>query len=139
MIKNLALSCLFFIALNGFSQDVFGTWQTIDKDTGKPTSDIKIYKAKNGKVYGKIVKIHDPKTQDDVCTKCKGDKKGQPVLNMVIISGLVQDGDEYKDGKVIDTRDGKIYDCAMWVENGDLKFRGYLGWFFQTETWKRAK
>ena len=85
------------------------------------------------------MKIHDPKAKDDVCDKCKDERKGKPILNMVIITGLVKDGDEYNGGKVVDTRNGKVYDCAMWVENGDLKFRGYLGWFFQTETWKRVK
>lgn len=139
MAKNLVLSFLLLISFAGFSQDVFGTWQTIDSETGKPTSHIKIYKGTNGKAYGKIVKIHDPKAQDDVCDKCKDERKGKPVLNMVIITGLVKDGDEYNGGKVVDTRNGKVYDCAMWVENGDLKFRGYLGWFFQTETWKRVE
>jgi uncharacterized protein (DUF2147 family) len=136
MIKNLILSAIFLLAFNVFSQDVLGVWATIDKETKKPSSHIKIYKAKNGRVFGKIVKILNPKTQHDVCTKCKGDRKGQPILNMVIISDLTKEGDEYKNGKVIDTRDGKIYNCSMWVENGDLKLRGYLGWFFSTDTWK---
>lgn len=139
MIKNLILALTVLFSFNSYTQDVFGVWATLDKDTGKQTSNIKIYKAKNGKVYGKIVKIMDPKAQNDVCTKCKGDKKDQPILNLVIITDLTKDGNEYKNGKITDTRDGKVYDCAIWVENGDLKLRGYWGIFYQTETWVRVE
>lgn len=139
MIKNLIIALTLVFASNIYAQDVFGVWATLDKNTGKPTSNIKIFKATNGKVYGKIVKIMDPKAQNDVCTKCKGDKKDQPILNLVIITDLTKDGNEYKNGKITDTRDGKVYDCAIWVENGDLKLRGYWGIFYQTETWVRVE
>ena len=46
MIKNLLLTALFFLAFNMFSQDVLGVWATIDKETNKPSSHIKIYKSK---------------------------------------------------------------------------------------------
>ena len=127
MTKHLILSILLIISFNMFSQDVFGVWETIDKETGKPSSHIKIYKGKDGKAYGRIIKIHDPKAQNDVCTKCEGDKKNQPTLNMVIIEGLSKDGDEYNNGKILDPTEGKIYDCAIWIEGEELKLRGYWG------------
>ncbi|MCB0765493.1 MAG: DUF2147 domain-containing protein, partial [Flavobacteriales bacterium] len=32
---------------------------------------------------------------------------------------------------------GKIYDCRLWSEDGALKVRGYVAFFFRTQTWVR--
>lgn len=59
---------------------------------------------------------------------------------MVIIERLVQDGDDYEDGTILDTNNDKVYDCKIWVdEKGDLQVRGYVGWFYRTQTWSRVK
>ncbi len=100
---------------------------------------MKIYKAKNGKYYGKITKILDPSRQKKKCTECDGSKKDQSILGLIIIEGLSKDGAEYEDGTILDPDDGKEYSCAVWLDsNGDLKVRGYWGWFFRTQTWKRV-
>ncbi len=46
--------------ITGFAQDVTGKWKTIDDETGEAKSIVEIYK-QNGKVYGKVVEILDPK------------------------------------------------------------------------------
>ena len=38
----------------------------------------------------------------------------------------------------MDPEDGKIYKAEIWVEDGKLKVRGYLGVFYKTQTWLRA-
>ena len=59
---------------------------------------------------------------------------------MLIINGLEKDGDEYDDGTILDPKKGKVYDCKIWVdESGDLQVRGYVAFFYRTQTWKRVK
>ena len=38
----------------------------------------------------------------------------------------------------MDPEDGKIYKGEVWVEDGKLKVRGYLGMFYKTQTWLKA-
>ena len=140
MIKRIFLSLFALLTVSAFSQDVVGTWETIDDETGKAKSHVKIYKAKNGKIYGKVVKIMDPKKQDATCTKCKGAKKDQPTMGMLIIEGLSPEDDgDFSGGTITDPNKGKVYDCTIWVEDGKLQVRGYWGWIFRTQTWNRVE
>jgi uncharacterized protein (DUF2147 family) len=123
-----------------FAQEktIVGTWMTIDDETGDPKSYVSIYE-KDGKFYGKIDSLirkpgEDP---DPVCDKCPDDdpRKDQKILGMEIIKDMEKDGDEYKDGTILDPKKGKVYDCKLWIEDGKLKVRGYLLFFFRTQTW----
>jgi len=58
---------------------------------------------------------------------------------MNIITDMEQDDDEWAGGKILDPENGNIYRCRLWVENGKLKVRGYLVFFFRTQTWIRAR
>lgn len=53
------------------------------------------------------------------------------ILGTDIMYGFTYDpaNEEWVDGKIYDSRDGKTYDCEMWLaEKGNiLKVRGYLG------------
>ena len=63
---------------------------------------------------------------------------------------IYQQGDKVN-GKIVwlkqgpDTKDkhnpknGKTYKCAIWLDGQNLKVRGYLGPFYETQVWKRAK
>lgn len=123
-----------------FSQEnsITGRWMTIDDETGKPKSIVLIYE-KDGKFYGKIDSLiikpgDDP---DPVCDKCPDDdpRKNQKLLGMEILKDLEKDGEEYKNGRILDPKKGKVYDCKMWLEDGKLKVRGYLLFFFRTQEW----
>jgi uncharacterized protein (DUF2147 family) len=57
---------------------------------------------------------------------------------MEILQKMKKAGDEYSEGNILDPENGKIYRCKLWLENGDLKVRGYWGPFFRTQTWKRV-
>jgi len=46
-------------------------------------------------------------------------------------------GEEYSEGTILDPKNGKVYRCKIWIEEQDLKLRGYLGPFYRTETWKK--
>jgi len=124
-----------------YGQDVFGTWKTIDDSTGEARSIVEIYQ-EDGKVYGKIVELINPKEPNPICDKCSGEDKDQPVIGLKFIKGLEKDGDEYNSGKILDPENGKLYKCYITLEEEDkLKVRGYVGFSLlgRTQYWYRAE
>ena len=118
-----------------------GKWNTIDEKSGKVTSVVELYE-EGGKLFGKIISLPEPndaKGKPKICTPCTGADKDQPVVGLVIIKDLILKGDRYKDGTLLDPDDGKIYKGEVWREGEKLNVRGYLGFFFRTQTWVRAK
>ena len=141
---KLIFSALFFITLGNLSlaQTVVGKWKTIDDNSGDPRSIVEVFE-KVGKVFCKIVKLYrkpgeDP---DPVCDNCdSGDPRFmKKIIGMEIMAGLVKDGVEYAGGHILDPENGKVYRCKIWVEDKQLKVRGYLGPFFRTQSWLRAE
>ena len=117
-----------------------GKWKTIDEKTGKVVSDVEIYD-QGGKLFGKIVGLTEPNDaqgKPKTCTKCQGGDKDQPIVGLVIIRDLAAGGDKFKGGTILDPEDGKVYKAEIWVEDGKLKVRGYLGVFYKTQTWLKA-
>ena len=128
---------------NVYSQSPIGQWKTIDDETGKEKSVVEFYE-KGGKIYGKIVKILDNPTNDPnpLCEECdpKDDRYRKPIKGMEIIRNLAKNGSEWANGTVLDPENGKVYDCKIWLEGTDmLKLRGYVAFFFRTQTWYRVK
>jgi len=126
------------------ADDVLGNWNTIDDETGRKKSIVEIYK-EGDKLYGKIIKLfrlpdEDP---DPICDECDEDdpRYNQKVNGMVILKGLEWDGDEWDDGKILDPKNGKVYSCKLWIEDGDLQVRGYMGFSLigRSQTWIRAE
>ena len=76
-----------------------------------------------------------------VCTKCTGPKKGAHIMGLTLFWGMKRDGLKYREGSVLDPRDGSIYHAQMDLsEDGDdLSVRGYLGipMFGKTQVWHR--
>ncbi len=118
------------------AQSIAGRWNTVDDVTGKVKSTVEIT-VRNGTATGRIVEIKDPARQSALCAKCTDDRKDKPILGLEIIRGLKEDDGEWEDGTVIDPENGKTYDCKLWVENGQLKMRGYIGFLYRTQTWVR--
>ena len=118
------------------AQNIVGRWKTIDDETKKERSVVEIYE-KNGKFYGKILKVFWDKGEDDskVCDKCTDNRKDKKIIGMDIILDMVKDGDEYVDGTILDPKKGKVYTCKMWIEQGKLQVRGYIAFLFRTQTW----
>ncbi len=117
-----------------------GVWKTIDDKTGEPKAWIEIYE-QEGKYYGKIVKLLQ-KPPDTVCDKCPGDKKGKPLIGMIVLWDLQPYKYYWSYGKILDPNNGKIYKCSVWFEDSDkLKVRGYIGVsaIGRTQTWHRVK
>lgn len=146
MFKRCVLPVLFVLCFMGwaFAQDtpIVGKWKTIDDKTGEPKSIVQIYE-KEGKFFGQIVELfrkpgEDP---DPVCDKCPdGDpRKDQPTKGMVIIQDLAKTSSGYSGGTILDPKEGKIYTCKLWPEDGKLMVRGYIAFFFRTQTWHRVE
>lgn len=121
------------------AQSPIGKWKTTDEKTGKVTSDVEIYE-QAGVLYGKIVGVSDPVDKNgkpQICTACTGNDKDKPILGLIILRDFKPNGDRYK-GTLLDPRDGKVYTAEIWVEDGSLKVRGYVGFVYQTRTWLKA-
>ncbi len=131
---------LFFLLVSTLSdsiaQSIVGKWKTIDDETNKPKSIVEIYN-KGGKVFGKIVKLfQDPdEDPDPICDECTDYRKNMKVIGMEIITDMVKDEDEWIEGEILDPENGKVYRCKLWVEDGELKVRGYIAFFFRTQSW----
>jgi uncharacterized protein (DUF2147 family) len=121
---------------------IVGKWKTIDDKTNEPKAIVEIYQ-EDGKYFGKITKLfrkpgEDPKP---VCDECpdKDPRFNQPIIGMVIVKDLVQKGKKYKGGTILDTKEGKIYKCKVWTKGETLMVRGYIAFFFRTQTWHKVE
>lgn len=121
------------------AQTVIGTWKTISDDDGKEKSYVDIYE-KNGKFFGKIIKILDPSVPE-VCEECKGDLKNSPMIGLEIIKDLQKDDQSWNGGKILDPANGKEYKCTLSLESEDvLLVRGFIGFSLlgRTQKWYRV-
>ncbi|QSS96968.1 DUF2147 domain-containing protein [Psychroflexus sp. ALD_RP9] len=138
------LKTIFFLlilnTLTTYSQSVFGKWYTVDDQSGIKKSIVEIYKD-NNQVEGKITKILKKSKQNMRCKKCKGNMKNKKIEGLVILRNLEKDGDEYTNGRITDPENGKTYDAKIWINPdhpNELKVRGYVAFFYRTQTWKRV-
>ena len=116
-----------------------GQWKTVDEKSGAVESVVEIYD-QGGKLFGKIASLTKPADEQGkpkLCTKCTGADKDKPIVGLIIVKGLGADGAHWKGGTILDPDDGKVYNAELWVEDGKLKVRGYLGFFYRTQTWAK--
>ena len=140
----ITFALLVAFTLSGMAQidKIVGRWKTIDDNDGTPKSIVYIFKATNGKYYGKIEKLF--KEPDKLCTECEGANKNQPILGMMIINNLVEKDSKLTGGTILDPKNGKVYKCNISLESGNekLSVRGSLdrgGWIGRSQTWLRVK
>lgn len=130
--------CLFAEKAN---DRITGIWFNGDR-----TSKIEIYQTKDGSFEGKIIWL---KEANDAAGKPKTDTRNpdaklakRPLLEMVVLSGLVSDGNtKYKNGKIYDPKTGKTYSAkAELTNNNTLALRGFVGISLagRTDTWIRT-
>jgi uncharacterized protein (DUF2147 family) len=120
-----------------------GLWEKLDA-SGEPEPLFRIIDC--GAVYeGKIVKIfprpgENPSTFR--CTQCEGDQRNAPVIGLTFIKGMRREGLSYRDGTILDPRDGSVYSALMQLsrDGQTLTIRGYLGipLLGQSEVWHRV-
>lgn len=120
-----------------------GLWRTIDDKTGKERSLIRITET-NGVFEGKVEQLLNRQPDDDpenLCRKCEGARKDQPIIGMTILWGLKKEGDQYSGGEILDPKNGKVYRAKMkLVDDGaKLEVRGFIGvsLFGRSQVWVR--
>jgi uncharacterized protein (DUF2147 family) len=136
---KLILPLLLSTLLSHAQTSVLGKWKTVDEETNEEKSIIEIFE-RDGKVYGKIVKIFTQEDPDPICDECPDDdpRYKKKIIGMEIIKDMEKDGNEYSKGNILDPQDGKIYRCRIWTDGDGLKVRGYWGPFYRTQTWKKV-
>lgn len=137
------ISFVFFVLLGmttfAQSDNIIGTWLTGDK-----SAHVEIYKS-NNHFMGKIIWLKEPNNPqtgklwlDEQNEKTSN--KMKLLIGSLTLWGFNFDDGEYTEGKVYDSRDGKTYSGKLWLtDNSTLKLRGYVGIFYNTETWIRIK
>lgn len=118
-----------------------GLWRVFDDDTKQPTSLVRIVDAA-GTLSGRIEKLLDPAEQAATCQKCTDERKGQPLLGMVILRNVKAAGEQtWENGDILDPDNGKVYRVRLRpLEGGkQLEVRGYLGPFYRNQQWVRVE
>jgi uncharacterized protein (DUF2147 family) len=143
MKKNLLIIALFIISagmIYGQADKVIGIWLTEKKG-----SQIRIFKATDGKYYGKIEWLEEDKDRLDV-NNPNEKLRSNKVWGMLILRGFNynESKKQWEGGTIYDPENGKTYDCYMWFDGNDnqLHIKGYvLGMkFIGRETlWSREK
>lgn len=135
---------LFTLSTSGWAQDTpVGLWRNIDDKTNQPKAEIRIAETA-GVISGRIEKRLAPDAKpDDLCTKCDGDRKNQPLLGLEIIR-LVKKTEEpgvWGGGEILDPENGRSYRVTLRMVEGGRKLavRGAFGPFGRTQTWIRAE
>ena len=147
--KNLAVACLLAgasLAAAAQSASPAGLWRTIDDNTKKDKSLVRIVET-NGVYSGKVEKIVDPDSpKDAVCKECSDDRKDKPVVGMTIIRNVKASADDkavFEGGDILDPNNGKVYRVKLKLIEGGSKLdvRGYIGtpMLGRTQTWVRAE
>ena len=137
--KKLIVVLILSFTQFSFSQSVIGKWKTVDDETGKENGIVEIYE-NSGKIYGKIINILKSENRFKKCKLCPGSDKDKPIMGLTFIKGLIKDGKEYNGGKILDPKNGKLYNCYInLIGNDTLKVRGYIGisLFGRTQYWYR--
>lgn len=132
---TLTLLCLGLIA---HTQEITGQWITYDDATQKPASRVEA-SLRDGKLYVQVKELLNQPAdvaKNAKCVDCKGKLKNQPIVGMHIVDGATLSDNAYQ-GSIVDPKNGKEYRAKLWLENGVLNVRGYLGPFFRTQVWKR--
>lgn len=124
--------------------EVIGVWLTQDND-----SKVEITKTEEGKYYGQIIWLLNPK--DDSGNIRKDTKNPKDELKSRKIEGLNilndfeynADDEEWQDGTIYDPKSGSTYKCYMWFKSDSdiLYVKGYIGFSIigKTVSWKRVK
>ena len=126
----------------GVEPTAAGLWQAMDDDTHQPNAWF-LVRDHDGIFDGTIVKMYlkPGDSPGATCDGCKDDRRGKPWLGLDIVRGMRREGLKYKDGTIVDPRNGNVYSAQMTLsaDNTTLVVRGYLGisLFGQDKIWTR--
>lgn len=127
----------FFIQSLFAAEDISGFWKSLD-DNGKPQCVFAVYEY-NGQYYGRIIATYNDSGEiHDTIYKPVGKADGivgtPHTCGLDILYGLYDSGICFK-GKIVDPTKGNIYNCELWLQNGNLMVRGKILMFGKNMTW----
>ncbi len=119
-----------------------GLWQTVSDKTGEITSLVRVYD-EHDRLFARVEKVLVTKGVPDTCTLCRDERKGHPLVGLVIMRNMKRDGDEYDGGDILDPENGKVYRAKIKLDatGARLTVRGYIGisLFGRSQTWRRVE
>ncbi|MDR1545080.1 MAG: DUF2147 domain-containing protein [Prevotellaceae bacterium] len=132
------------VTANAQVEKLVGYWTSIDDKTSTEKSVFQIFKATNGKYYGKLLKLLEPGRSGAVCDKCTGADKDKPLEGMILLKDLTLDGDNLVGGTILDPENGKTYYCKVSYDakTDRLKMKGSIdkaGILSRSQYWVRRK
>ena len=146
--RRYALSIIFLLCFFGLQSVAMAQTDQLERNlwyNTEKTAKIQIYKATDGKFYGRIVWLkvpeQDGKPKVDIHNPDKS-KHNTPIIGLVILKGFKKEGEHsYEDGTIYDPKNGKTYSCKMTYKGDILSVRGYIGFSLigRTETWTKAE
>lgn len=117
-----------------------GLWKTFDDRTGSARAIVRIYE-QDGRLFGNIERSFTPGSERRVCAVCTDERKGQPIIGLLIIRNMKRTNDGYAGGDILDPESGSVYRCKFHLEQGGDKLvvRGFIGISLlgRTQTWER--
>jgi hypothetical protein len=143
-IQYTILGAFLFVSFsNAQSTDpVLGVWKTIDEKTNQPSSLIRLDEI-NGELIGTVTELIPTPGEILVthCNLCKDERKGKPIIGMMIMKGLKKSSPGvWSGGEILDPEEGEIYKVKInMVNDKTLEVRGYIGipLLGRTQTWVR--
>ena len=139
-IRSVFLPILLLLSMTTSAESsVEGYWKSIDEQTSKVTAYWKL-EVKDNHLLGYLVNYPDLKP-DDICIECKDELQEffeKPIRDTAWLNLSKNRDGIWEDGYIIDSGKGEKYKAKVWVEDGNLMMRGYVGFFFRTQTWLRA-
>ena len=138
MMKLFAMSTLFAAAALAQGPAV-GNWQYVD---GPKTTFIRTYE-EGGQLKAVIEKVTKGGQEDAAaaCDKCSGDTKGKPMKGLLILWDTKKDGDNWKEGKLLDPDSGRIVNGKVEVMDGGKKLnvKGSVSIISKTQAWIKVQ
>lgn len=137
MFKLAAIS-LFCAAAALAQSSAAGNWQYVD---GTKTTYIKTYE-EGGQLKATIEKVIKGGADDPAatCSKCSGENKDKPMKGLLILWDTKKDGDNWKDGKLLDPDSGRIVAGKVELAEGGKKLnvKGSVAFISKTQVWVRC-
>lgn len=139
---SLTLAALSASAAPDDGPSPIGAWRTIDDKTGKARSIVQVYE-ENGELFARVEQDLTQAGDPAFCTKCKDERKDQPLVGLVFMRHMKFDKGEYRGGDILDPDNGSVYKCKLRLQDGGrkLKVRGFIGFsvFGRSQTWEREQ
>lgn len=105
---------------------IIGKWESDKKD-------VKLEFFKTGNEYeakllwGNQIVESDGKTSKKDAKNPAQSLRSRNIIGIVSVTGLKWDGEEYTGGKIYNPPSGDTYKCKVWMKDGKLNLRGYMG------------